>query len=56
MRQRLRRWSVVASIAAPLPPCELITTNLRHPVRATLSPISDQNRIAFSTESVSVPG
>ena len=56
MRQRLRRWSVVASIAAPLPPCEFMTTSLRHPARAILSPISVQTRIALSTESVSVPG
>ena len=56
IRQRMRSASAVASIAATLPPCEFITTSLRQPARATLSPISVQARIAVSGDSVSVPG
>ena len=56
MRWRTRSSLATASMTGTLPPCEFMKMSLRHPVRATLSPISVQARMTVSSENVSVPG
>ena len=56
MRWRTRNSRTTASMTGTLPPCEFMKMSLRHPARATLSPISVQARVTVSIEKVSVPG
>ena len=52
----MRNSLTTASMTGTFPPCEFMKMSLRHPVRATLSPISVHARVTVSIEKVSVPG
>jgi len=50
------RFKADGPMTGTLPPCEFMKMSLRHPARATLSPISVHARVTVSSENVSVPG